>query len=213
MLDDIKKPLWATADKLRANMDAAEYKHLVLGMIFVKYVSDTFAARRAELTRRFGDESDVVEVMIALPGQLFFNTQIPACLWFLAKQKTTRQGEVLFIDARKLGGMISRVQSELTDEVIERIGNTVAAWRGDANAGDYQDIPGYCRSVKLAEIAEHSHVLTPGRYVGAEEVEDDDEAFADKMQKLTEKLGEQMAKGAELDVLIRQKLGGLGYEF
>ena len=160
-------------------------------------------------------EADVVEIMVALPGQLFFNTQIPACLWFLARQKTTRQGEVLFIDARKLGRMISRVQAELTDETIERIGHTVAAWRGEggASAGNYQDIPGYCRSVTLAEIAQHGHVLTPGRYVGAEEVEDDDEAFADKMQKLTEKLGEQMAKGAELDALIRQKLGGLGYEF
>jgi len=120
---------------------------------------------------------------------------------------------VLFIDARKLGSMISRVQAELTDEVIERIGNTVAAWRGEQNAGTYEDIPGYCRSVKLAEIAQHGHVLTPGRYVGAEEVEDDDEAFADKMQKLTETLGEQMAKGAELDDLIQQKLKGLGYEF
>lgn len=160
-------------------------------------------------------EDDVVEIMVALPGQLFFNTQIPACLWFLTKQKQTRKGEVLFIDARKLGRMISRVQAELTDEVIERIGNTVAAWRGQpVKEGEiYADIPGYCRSVTLAEIAQHGHVLTPGRYVGAEEVEDDDEAFADKMQKLTEKLGEQMAKGAELDALIRQKLGGLGYDF
>jgi len=177
-------------------------------------------------------EADVVEVMIALPGQLFFNTQIPACLWFLRKPPSpsgrgiegegkTRQGEVLFIDARKLGSMISRVQTEFTDEVIDRIAATVAAWRGESSplphagerVNEYQDIPGYCRSVKLAEIAEHGHVLTPGRYVGAEEVEDDDEAFADKMQKLTEKLGEQMAKGAELDALIRQKLGGLGYEF
>ncbi len=163
--------------------------------------------------RRAMVDADVVEVMIALPGQLFFNTQIPACLWFLAKQKTSRQGEVLFIDARKLGSMISRVQAELADEVINRIADTVALWRGEDRVGDYQDIPGYCRSVKLAEIAEHGHVLAPGRYVGAEEVEDDDEAFADKMQKLTEKLGEQMAKGAELDQLIRQKLGGLGYEF
>jgi type I restriction enzyme M protein len=111
--------------------------------------------------------------------------------------------------------MISRVQAELSDEVIDRIGNTVAAWRGQpAKEGEiYADIPGYCRSVKLEEIAQHGHVLTPGRYVGAEEVEDDDEAFADKMQKLTEKLGEQMAKGAELDAVIRAKLGGLGYEF
>ena len=83
----------------------------------------------------------------------------------------------------------------------------------DPDPAAYQDIPGFCRSVKLEEIAQHGHVLTPGRYVGAEEVEDDDEAFADKMQKLTETLGEQMAKGAELDGLIRKKLGGLGYEF
>ena len=158
-------------------------------------------------------EADVVEVMVALPGQLFFNTQIPACLWFLVKQKTHRKGQVLFIDARKQATMISRVQSELTDEVIERIGSTVAAWRGEAGADAYQDIPGFCRSVILAEIAQHGYVLTPGRYVGAEEVEDKDEDFATKMQQLTEKLGEQMAKGAELDQLIRSKLGGLGYEF
>lgn len=169
-------------------------------------------------------EADVVEVMVALPGQLFFNTQIPACLWFLVKQKpAARKGEVLFIDARKQATMISRVQSELTDAVIARIAATVSAWRGDApeegsetdsySHSIYADIPGFCRSVPLAEIAQHGHVLTPGRYVGAEEVEDNDQDFATKMQQLTEKLGEQMAKGAELDALIRQKLGGLGYEF
>ena len=192
-------------------------------------------------------DADKVEVMIALPGQLFFNTQIPACLWFLVKNKTQRQGEVLFIDARKLGSMISRVQCEFTDEVIAHIAHTVALWRGDDGSTSsprtetetvrtqsnssvrtqsnssvrtepvevsvYQDIPGFCRSVTLSEIAQHGHVLTPGRYVGAEAVEDDDEGFADKMQKLTEQLGEQMAKGAELDGLIRAKLGGMGYEF
>ena len=154
--------------------------------------------------------------MVALPGQLFFNTQIPACLWFLSKAKPAqRKGEVLFIDARKLGSMISRVQAELTEEVIDRIASTVAAWRGEAEAGSpaYEDIAGYCRSVPLAEIAQHGHVLTPGRYVGSEAVEDDDEAFAEKMQRLTQQLGEQMRKGAELDAVIRQKLGGLGYEF
>ena len=168
----------------------------------------------------------MVEVMVALPGQLFFNTQIPACLWFLAKDKRhalstagcDRSGQVLFIDARKLGTSVSRVQIELTEADIERIASTVAAWRGEAldeggQVGEYADIPGFCRSVTLAEIAEHGHVLTPGRYVGAEEVEDDDEAFAEKMQRLTQQLGEQMQKGAELDQLIRQKLGGLGYEF
>ncbi|MGV8898285.1 MAG: type I restriction-modification system subunit M [Burkholderiaceae bacterium] len=189
--------------------------------------------------RRAMVEADKVEVMVALPGQLFFNTQIPACLWFLVKQKTQRQGEVLFIDARKLGNNISRVQIEFSEADITRIADTVYAWRGEisprplaatlqtpgpgerepaTSAIDqvnetYADIPGYCRSVTLAEIAEHGHVLTPGRYVGAEAVEDDDESFAEKMQKLTETLGEQMTKGAELDQLIRQKLGGLGYEF
>jgi type I restriction enzyme M protein len=159
-------------------------------------------------------EADVIEVMVALPGHLFFNTQIPACLWFLCRQKPAeRKGQVLFIDARKQASMISRVQSELTDAVIDRIAKVVAAWRGEADAGDYADIAGFCRSVPLAEIAQHGHVLTPGRYVGAEEVEDNDEDFATKMQQLTEKLGEQMAKGAELDLLIRQKLGGLGYAF
>lgn len=163
--------------------------------------------------RRAMVDADKVEVMIALPGQLFFNTQIPACLWFLVKEKRARQGEVLFIDARKLGSMISRVQCEFTEEVIDKIADTVAAWRGEADAGEYQDVAGFCRSVTLAEIAEHGHVLTPGRFVGAEAVEADDEAFSGKMQKLTETLGEQMTKGAELDQLIRQRLGGLGYEF
>ncbi|MGR2705505.1 restriction endonuclease subunit M [Pseudomonas sp. IB20] len=168
--------------------------------------------------RRAMVEADVVEVMVALPGQLFFNTQIPACLWFLAKQKTKRPGEVLFIDARKLGTNISRVQIELLDSDIERIAQTVANWRGvplevGGEIAEYADVAGFCRSVPLAEIAEHGHVLTPGRYVGTEAVEEDDEAFAEKMQNLTALLGEQMAKGAELDQLIRQKLGGLGYDF
>ncbi|KAF2409689.1 type I restriction enzyme M protein [Pseudomonas antarctica] len=162
-------------------------------------------------------EADVVEVMIALPGQLFFNTQIPACLWFLAKQKTARPGEVLFIDARRLGSNISRVQIELLDSDIERIAQTVANWRGvplnvGGDVADYVDIPGFCRSASLAEIAEHGYVLTPSRYVGAEAVEDDDEIFSDKMQNLTALLGEQIAKGAELDRLILHKLLGLGYE-
>jgi type I restriction enzyme M protein len=155
-------------------------------------------------------EADLVDVMVALPGQLFFSTQIPACLWFLSKNKKTRKGQVLFIDTRKLGSMISRAQTELNNNEIEKIAKTVSDWRDENRT--YKDIAGFCRSVNLAEIATHGHVLTPGRYVGAEEVEDDDEAFNDKMQKLTQKLGEQMAKGADLDAMIKQKLGSLGYE-
>lgn len=165
--------------------------------------------------RRTMIEADVVEVMVALPGQLFFNTQIPACLWFLTKQKVTRPGEVLFIDARKLGTNVSRVQIELLDSDIERIAQTVANWRGvplDAGGeiAEYIDVAGFCRSVTLGEIAEHGHVLTPGRYVGAEFVEVDDDAFGERMQSLIALLERQMSKGAELDQVIREKLGGAG---
>ncbi|MBT9499482.1 MAG: SAM-dependent DNA methyltransferase [Zoogloea sp.] len=211
-------PRWVYGDPPQGNANYAWLQHMLYhlaphgraGIVLANGSMSSSQNNEGQIRAEMVD-ADVVEVMIALPGQLFFNTQIPACLWFLTKKKAVRQGEVLFIDARKLGTMISRVQAELTDGVIERIAATVAAWRGEG--GEYTDQPGYCRSVKLSEIAEHGHVLTPGRYVGAEAVEDDDEAFADKMQKLTEKLGEQMAKGAELDALIRKKLGGLGYEF
>ncbi|MBU0621755.1 MAG: type I restriction-modification system subunit M [Gammaproteobacteria bacterium] len=238
-------PRWVYGDPPQGNANYAWLQHMLYhlkptgraGIVLANGSMSSSQNSEGDI-RRAMVEADVVEVMIALPGQLFFNTQIPACLWFLRKPPSpasgrgaggegkTRQGEVLFIDARKLGTMISRVQTEFTDEVIDRIAATVAAWRGEPSplpqagegpgvrvSSDYADIPGYCRSVKLAEIAEHGHVLTPGRYVGAEAVEDDDEAFADKMQTLTEKLGEQMAKGTELDQLIRQKLGGLGYDF
>lgn len=213
-------PRWVYGDPPQGNANYAWLQHMLhhlaptgrAGIVLANGSMSSSQNNEGQI-RAAMVEADVVEVIIALPGQLFFNTQIPACLWFLARKKTARPGEVLFIDARKLGSMISRVQAELTNEVIDRIAATVAAWRGEAGSGDYADQPGYCRSVALAEIAEHGHVLTPGRYVGAEAVEDDDEAFADKMQKLTEKLGEQMAKGAELDALIRQKLGRLGYEF
>lgn len=216
-------PRWVYGDPPKGNANYAWLQHMLHHLkpngragIVLANGSMSSSQNNEGVIRAAMVDADVVEVMIALPGQLFFNTQIPACLWFLTKQKK-RKGEVLFIDARKQGKMISRVQTELNDDAIAYIANTVAAWRGEVEAGatvvEYQDVPGFCRSATLGEIAQHGHVLTPGRYVRAEEVEDDDELFAEKMQKLTEKLGEQMAKGAELDILIRQKLGGLGYEF
>ncbi len=166
--------------------------------------------------RRAMVEGDVVEAMVALPPQLFFNTQIPACLWFLAKDKTkhgrNRKGEVLFIDARKLGRMDTRVNRVFDETDIQKIATAVHAWRQDGETTEaYADVPGFCRAVKLAEIAEHGFVLTPGRYVGAKEVEDDDEAFAENMDRLTSLLAEQMEKGQELDAIIRERLGRLGY--
>lgn len=214
-------PRWAYGTPPQGNANYAWLQHMLYhlkpsgraGIVLANGSMASSQNSEGEI-RRAMVEDDKVEAMVALPGQLFFNTQIPACLWFLSKQKTVRQGEVLFIDARKLGKSISRVQVELTDADIQKIADTVHAWRGDGETdATYADVPGFCRSVTLAEIAEHGHVLTPGRYVGAEEVKDDGETFADKMQSLSEKLGEQMAKGAELDALIRQKLGGLGYEF
>ena len=162
-------------------------------------------------------EADLVDCMIALPGQLFYSTQIPACLWFLARDKKNkgfrdRRGEVLFIDARKMGRMVDRTHRELTDEDIARIARTYHAWRGEKDAGKYEDIAGFCKSAKLEEIRKHGHVLTPGRYVGAEEKEDDGEPFEEKMARLVAQLREQQAEAAKLDAAIAKNLRELGYD-
>lgn len=156
-------------------------------------------------------EADLVDCMVALPGQLFYNTQIPVCLWFIARDKRNhrfrdRRGETLFIDARKMGSMIDRVHRELTSEDIQRIANKYHAWRGDGDAGEYRDVAAFSKSATLEEIRAHSHVLTPGRYVGAEEAEDDGEAFEYKMQRLTATLEKQFAESARLEEQIRRNL-------
>jgi type I restriction enzyme M protein len=163
-------------------------------------------------------EGDVVECMVALPGQLFYATQIPVCLWILSKNKaprglTDRRKQVLFIDARKLGQLEDRVHRFLSDHEpdgdVQRIARTFHAWRGQKEAGTYEDIPGFCKSSTFDEIASHDFVLTPGRYVGAEDVEQDDEPFDEKMKRLTAKLEQQFAEGAKLEKEIRKNLGGL----
>jgi type I restriction enzyme M protein len=155
--------------------------------------------------------------MVALPGQLFYSTQIPACLWFLARDRKDgkfrdRRGHVLFIDARKLGRMVDRTHRELTDEDIARIANTYHAWRGEKDAGEYADVPGFCKSATLDEVRKHGHVLTPGRYVGAEAQEDDGEPFDEKMKRLVATLREQQAEAAKLDSAIAANLKELGYD-
>jgi type I restriction enzyme M protein len=161
---------------------------------------------------------DVVEVMVALPGQLFLNTQIPVCLWFLTNDKTLRgrdrRGETLFIDARQMGTMKTRVERVLTDEDIEKIAGAVHAWRGDGEVSDvYEDVAGFCYSAKLDEIEKNGFVLTPGRYVGAADQDDDDEPFDQKMKRLTALLKQQQEEGAKLDQQIAENLRRLGYEF
>jgi len=158
-------------------------------------------------------EADLVDCMVAMPGQLFYSTQIPVCLWFLARGKggrttTDRRGQTLFIDARKLGTLIDRTHRELSDEEIARVAGTYHAWRGDAGAGEYADIPGFCKSATTEEIAAHGFVLTPGRYVGAEDTEDDDEPFEEKMQRLVATLEEQFAENERLQRRIRENIRG-----
>ena len=171
--------------------------------------------------RRAMVQGDVVECMVACPPQLFANVQIPVCIWFLSKDKSRgqngkvdRRKQILFIDARKAASArVSRTQIEFTDDDLERLGQSYHRWRGTefSDGGDYADEPGVCYSASLADVEKHGFVLTPGRYVGAVVEDDDDEAFADKMERLTSQLAEQMAKGAELDAVIREKLGALGY--
>ena len=161
-------------------------------------------------------EADRVDCMVALPGQLFYSTQIPACLWFLARNRRNgklrdRRGKVLFIDTRKLGRMVDRTHRELTDEDIARIADTYHAWRGEDGAGEYADTPGFCKSATLEEVRKHGHVLTPGRYVGAEAQEDDGEPFEDKMKRLVAELHQQQAEAAKLDAAIEANLKSLGF--
>ena len=166
--------------------------------------------------------ADLVDCMVALPGQLFYNTAIPVCLWFLARNKgdgrgmqgrplRDRRNETLFIDARQMGEMVDRTHRQLTEEEITRIAGTYHAWRGDGE-GAYEDVAGFCRAVPTDEIQAHDYVLTPGRYVGLPEQEADDEPFEDKMARLVEELGGQFAEGARLESQIRDNLRRLGYE-
>ncbi|MEN8502097.1 class I SAM-dependent DNA methyltransferase [Paraburkholderia sp. SIMBA_050] len=166
-------------------------------------------------------EKDIVDCMVALPGQLFYSTQIPACLWFLARDKSNgragkahlrdRRKEVLFIDARKLGVLVDRTRRELTDADVQKIADTYHAWRGEKAAGAYADTPGFCKSATLDEIKAHGYVLTPGRYVGSEQVDDGGESFEEKMPRLVAELHAQFAESANLEQAIKANLKRLGY--
>jgi type I restriction enzyme M protein len=161
-------------------------------------------------------EADLVDCMVALPGQLFYSTQIPVCLWFLARNKRNgsfrnRRGETLFIDARKLGTLVDRVQRELSDDEVTRIAGAYHAWRGDKGAAAYANVAGFCMAAKLDDIRKHGHVLTPGRYVGVEAAEEDDVPFEERMQRLTATLLQQQNEASKLDAAIAGNLRELGY--
>ncbi len=156
-------------------------------------------------------DADLIDCMVALPPQLFYNTQIPACLWFINRAKpAARKGQTLFLDARNLGYLINRTQRDLTDEEIIGIAQPYHAWR--TGEGDYEDIPGFCKSASAEEIAGHGYVMTPGRYVGAAELDDKGEPFEEKMAGLIVTLKNQFSRSAILEVEIRKELEKLGYE-
>ena len=158
-------------------------------------------------------EADLVDCMVALPSQLFYNTMIPACLWFIARDKKNhkfrdRRGDVLFIDARNMGAMIDRRHRELTEEDINKISETYHAFRGEG--GKYEDTAGFCKAATIEEIKKQGYILMPGRYVGTEKMEEDDEAFEEKMKRLTAELSKQMEEEKRLNEEIRNQLSKIG---
>jgi len=198
--------LFKAADKLRGNMEPSDYKHVALGLIFLKYVSDAFEARHAQLLAEDARAAEDRDEYLA--DNIFW---VPKDARRSHLQVRDRRGEVLFIDARQMGALVDRTRRELSDEEIARIATIYHAWRGERDAGRYADIPGFCKSATLEDIRKHGHVLTPGRYVGAAAVEDDGEAFTDKMQRLTQEWCAQQQEAARLDKMIARNLEQLGF--
>jgi len=239
---DDNDPRWRYGKPPSGNANFAWLQHMLyhlapngsLGLLLANG-SMSSSTNNEGTIRRALIENDLVECMVALPGQLFTNTQIPACIWFLSKNKKARtssggmslrdrSGEVLFIDARNLGYMKDRVLRDFSPTDLTRITDTFHAWqqtnslslegegRGEGEGLEYVDQPGFCKNATLEEIAKHDFVLTPGRYVGAEAQEDDGELFPEKMARLTAQLKNQFEESDRLEVEIKKNLAGLGYE-
>jgi len=155
-------------------------------------------------------EAGLVDCIVTMPSNLFYNVTIPVCLWFLAKKRENRKDKILFIDARKMGTMVTRKHRELSDEEIAKIYDTYHNWRDGKE--EYEDVQGFCKSASIEEVRGNEYILTPGRYVGIEEAEDDGEPFDEKMARLTAELAEMFAKSHELEEEIKQRLGAIGYE-
>ncbi len=216
-------PRWKYGVPPTGNANFAWIQHMlyhlsptgVMGTVLANGSMSSKTSNEGDIRKRI-IEDDLVDCMVALPSKLFFNTMIPACLWILRRGKKVRNGEVLFIDARNMGKMISRRNRVLTDEEILKISDTYHAWRGEKTEnpdyGDYKDVPGFCKSSTLEEIEKQDFVLTPGRYVGIPEEEDDGIPFEEKMEKLTSKLAEQMREGKRLDEEIKKNLESIGFK-
>ncbi|WP_282035010.1 type I restriction-modification system subunit M [Metabacillus indicus] len=216
-------PRWAYGVPPVNNANYAWIQHMVsklapsgtAGFVLANGSMSTSTTSELEIRRNLVN-ADLVECIVTLPGQLFYSTQIPVCLWFLTRNKAKngkreRRGEILFIDARKLGFMADRTHKELSVEDTKKITDIYHAWRG-TNDQTYEDIPGFCKASKLEAVREHEYILTPGRYVGMEKVQEDAEKFEDKMTRLSSELAEQFAKSKKLEEEIRHSLRGIGYE-
>ncbi len=222
LLADDQRWRYGTPPKSNANFAWVQHivHHLsprgVAGIVLANGSMSSNQSNEGEIRKNL-IENDVVDCMIALPGQIFYSTQIPACLWFLARIRRgggglrDRRGEILFIDARKMGTMVDRTHRELSGEDITRIADTYHAWRGRNAAAEYEDVAGLCKSVSIEEVRKHDHVLTPSRYVGVESTEDDGEPFGEKMARLTSQWREQSAETRRLDEEIEKNLAGLGF--
>jgi type I restriction enzyme M protein len=190
----------------------------IAGVVLANGSLSSQQSGEGELRQRMVDD-DLVECIVAMPSQLFYSTQIPACLWFLDRNKRNgdakgwrdRRGEVLFIDARNIGIMVDRTHRDLSDEDIQRIASTYHAWRGEIGSDAYEDVPGFCASATVEQIAGQRYVLTPGRYVGTEEVEDDSEPIQEKIARLKTELIESFEESHELELKLRTRLEGFGH--
>ncbi len=214
---------WTYGTPPRGNANFAWVQHIVHHLApsgvagFVLANGSMSSRQKAELRIRRGLlEAELVDCMVALPGQLFYSTPIPACLWFLARDRGNgrfrdRRGEILFIDARRLGRMIDRTHRELDDSDIARIADTYHAWRGEDASWDYEDVAGFCKSESVEEVMRNGYLLTPGRYVGVEPEEEDEEPFEEKMRRLAAEWRGQRAEAARLDEAIEANLVALGF--
>ena len=222
LLTDDKRWLYGTPPRGNANFAWVQHMvyHLspkgVAGIVLANGSMSSNQTNEGEIRKELV-EKELVDCMIALPGQLFYSTQIPACLWFLARDRRgggglrDRRGEILFIDARKLGTMVDRTHRELGDNDIKRITDTYHAWRGQNASSEYENVAGFSKSASLEEVKKHGYVLTPGRYVGVEPTEDDGEPFEEKMARLTSQWREQAEQARRLDEEIEKNLASLGF--
>ena len=214
---------WAYGAPPKRNANFAWVQHMVhhlaptgvAGFVLANGSMSSQAAGEGRIRRNL-IEANLVDCMIALPGQLFYSTQIPVCLWFLARDRANgkfrdRRGQVLFIDARSEGRMVDRTHRELTDDDIARIARVYHAWRSKRENVDYEDVPGFCKSATLEDIRAHDHILTPGRYVGMARSRKDDEPFHEKMTRLAAEWREQRAEARRLDAAIAKNLAALGF--